>query len=295
MFNNPTDDTVADGAPCLADNGFENSENSDWPADTASDATPTVSLTPTTPEMRERCAFFTIAHRMAHWMRREGRSVRLRDLPSPACRESRTVDFTRREDIRSMTNVVSASGGRVIMRFAQPNPRAPGQANFVVLARCPAEPGSPVLLEVVEPGAGADAAELVKATYLITLRSLDEMIYAMGVLLRADPEGDHLLLARSPNCLEIVRREQAGPRTYVDCVRAPLFELGRGTNPRDYAASVDYRGQRVFAGPPVQLPGDAGYDRTATVLTLLTQLFALATAPAERASSPTPAPVIVVN
>ena len=166
----------------------------------------------------------------------------------------------------------------------------------VVLETCPTDASAPVLLQVME-GDG------VAATYLLTMRSLDDMIYSLGVLLRPAANGA-FELTRSQPCgrgdeqerrARLPEAERTGLAELPNCVTAPLFQIverGAGVRPVNYAAYVDYQGERTLAGPAIRnAQNEFGSDRTATVLTLLTQLFSLNFSPG--ATAPAPARVTV--
>jgi hypothetical protein len=286
--NSPTADESASGDPCEPDETYAGGA---WPdqdrrqqrsVDVPAQGDRAVALDHKT----DRCVFFQIVHRMADYSFSSGHTfddVRLREVPQPTCRETTSVSIAAGSErlIRSMTETAATSGGRMVMRMeAAPRGSAYATAAGVVLARCPAEANEPVLLEIVEhvatPGGGT--REHVKATYLVQLRSLDDMIYSMGRLIRSETPVN---IARAEPCL----RDEPSDAT---CVTAPLFAVreGRLNNPLRYAAFVDYQGDRYLAGPPIRSPVDDPTDRTATVLTLLAQLFALNFSPGSDAAPP---------
>lgn len=286
--NSLVDDEDPNGAPCAADLAYAGDV---WPASA---------------EQNDRCAFFRIVHRMLdHIILYGPESVRLQALPDAQCRESASVRLRNAETVASMAAAAEASGGRMVMQLRRPQSEADNTPpRSVVLARCPADSATPVLLQVMRRD-----TDQVAATYLVSLRSLDDMIYSVGALLRPEPMTP-LLLARSQPCGRAAQQREAvgaidlalrngQPRPlaadFENCIKAPLFiitEASRGANPINYAAYVDYRGERVLAGPPVRRATLDNNDRTATVLTLLSQLFALNFSPGAEAAAPSRVSVV---
>lgn len=126
-------------------------------------------------------------------------------------------------------------------------------------------------------------------TYVLGLRSFDDIVYFVGELMRARPESGG----------ELVAALAVGPAGMRGGAPVPLFRIvgeaqaGRAVDgdPRErYAASVMYDGRRWYAGPPVSrvcpAPGadpctdDArAGDRSSSVLSLLAELLALNQSP----------------
>jgi hypothetical protein len=118
-------------------------------------------------------------------------------------------------------------------------------------------------------------------TYTLELRSLDDMIYYVGELLRAD-----LNAPTQPPAGELHARLQVvAPGSVRE--RTPLFRIrpANAETERTYAATVTYAGQRYSAGAPTNFfcydPRGADYctgasagDRSGTVLELLVGILA---------------------
>ncbi len=216
-----------------------------------------------------QCAFFRIVHQMVAYEHRRRGSVSLRPGTEVKCPDAAaiSIDAEQAELIAAMNTAVQNSAGRMRVQL-----QAAGAGNArprLQLQQCPEAGDTPVLLDI------KNAAGVVEATYRVRLRSIDQMIYAMGALLRPARGGGERLLGRGP-C--------DGPDGY--CANAPLFTAREGfaLSPHPYAARVDYQGDRYVAGPAV-LDERRDNDLTASVLTLLAQLFTL-----NVAASTTPPP-----
>lgn len=165
-------------------------------------------------------------------------------------------------------------------------PAAPGVCGLVD-AYAPPEP-----VRAIVPERGQNCAPrfiVGNVTYVLTLRSFDDIVYYVGELLREEPGADSTLSAAlgvraaglragSPVPLFRVTPETAARRTVDGDPRAR------------YAASVVYDGRRWFAGPPVSRTCDAvgpapctddpqSGDRSSSVLSLLAELLALNQSP----------------
>jgi len=217
-------------------------------------------------------------------------NLRLRSLPDPTCQRTERIRLQSANAplISSMASAAARDENKLTFRLSNgleddddtSNDNEP--ANFVALQRCDEDDAEPVILEVLDYRE-ATAANLsaedrpVRATYYFDLRSPDEMIYTLGSMLRLDD--GNIVLPRA-DCGE------------NNCAMT-LFTVanGRGLRANDYAAVVSYRGQRFFAGPADAGYGEAGRDQTATVLTLIGQIFALNQSPGASAAGPARAAV----
>lgn len=166
------------------------------------------------------------------------------------------------------------------LRSATPTPRgAVANACYPLASYNVAE--APVLVAAARDGAPPACPLTIvvgDTRYTLHLRSLDDVIYYVGELLRQDdlhPSPDGVLQAR----LSVIA---PGTRDQM----APLFRIVPASNEteRDYAASAIYAGRRYSAGAPAsqfcfhpghpeQCAGAAG-DRSGTVLELLIGLLA---------------------
>jgi len=212
-------------------------------------------------------------------------NLRLRPLPDPTCQRTARVRLQRENAslIASMASAAARGENELKLRLFNgledddnvDNDNDP--ARWVTLERCDEDDAEPVILEVLDHRAAddpnlSDDDRPVRATYYFDLRSPDEMIFALGSLLRVNNGAIAL------------------PR--ADCRREPcattLFQVatGRGLHARDYAAVVTHRGQRYFAGPPDSGYSESAVDQTATVLTLIGQIFALNQSPGASAAGP---------
>jgi hypothetical protein len=127
----------------------------------------------------------------------------------------------------------------------------------------------------------------VAPVYVVELRSFEQIIYYLGEQLR-DPT--RMTCVNPPGWAGAPAWPKKGPlfRVYEDVEGHPLAG-------GDYAARLNYRGHRVWAGPavpqgtPVQHGWTSGWrdcsraptgaDRTSTVLTLLTEIYSRAASP----------------
>lgn len=122
-------------------------------------------------------------------------------------------------------------------------------------------------------------------TYVLHLRSLDDAIYYVGELMRADSmRGEDDIVAPITVLAAGLRGGGAG---------VPLFRITRAHDRRraPYAASVDYAGERYWAGPAIGRScadaQDSGAcvddaengDRTSSVISLLAEILALNQSP----------------
>ncbi len=155
-------------------------------------------------------------------------------------------------------------------------------------------PAQPVRAAPPAPGQQCDPRFVVgAATYVMSLRSFDDIVYYVGELMRPSltASGDEAVMA-SPLTVRA-----AGLRSQIG---APLFRIlpadeASRIAPIDphayYAAGVSYGGRRFYAGPPVgracasATPDgvcadnpDNG-DRSSSVLSLLAELLALNQSP----------------
>ncbi len=174
--------------------------------------------------------------------------------------------------------------------------------NYVALQRCAADDNPAIILEVVGARDRNDPKKEpeVLATYLFEMRSLDAMVYAVGETLRGQmtigPAATGLPILRGPDRTIDINGEiplVRGPCPAQPCDLTPLFRVVRGPIDRDedYAAVIVHRGVRYYAGPAIQSFSNGASDistgdRTASVLTLLTQIFALNNSPGTLASVP---------
>lgn len=144
--------------------------------------------------------------------------------------------------------------------------------NQVVLVQCEEARAEAIVLQY-QHGAGS-------RSFLLELRSLDAMVYAMGELARF--ENGNVNLVGAPQCHRPSAAGAACPTL------APLFRVVEGDVPedQDYAAIINHAGRRYLAGPRVADGHDHNGDRTATTLTLLTQLFAINHSPGALATIP---------
>jgi hypothetical protein len=155
-------------------------------------------------------------------------------------------------------------------------------------------PAQPVRAAPPPPGQTCEPRFVVgAATYVMSLRSFDDIVYYVGELMRPSltASGDGAVMS-SPLTVR-----SAGLRSPVG---APLFrilpaEAAEKEAPIDphghYASSVSYGGRRFFAGPPVgrscaaatpegvcaDLPDNG--DRSSSVLSLLAELLAFNQSP----------------
>lgn len=240
------------------------------------------------PSEEGRCAFFDLIHRLAAVAAHEddadeALSVHLRE-DVETCSDVRENMGVAAVDgsaalINALNSTVENAGGRIRVRLREQTPAAPprsraaGNASArvraaqslsisVVPQNCITDPNVPVLMEVRKGG-------VVQATYRLRMRSIDDMIYALGTLLRPQ-DLSHPLRSRS-----LIRRDCIDDH----CTGMALFwaTSGDGVDPRQYAARVDYQGHHYVAGPAVGDPGqqENGGDQTASVITLLSQLITL--------------------
>ena len=155
-------------------------------------------------------------------------------------------------------------------------------------------PSQPVRAAPPPPGQQCEPRFVVgSATYVMSLRSFDDIVYYVGELMRPSltQSGDDAVMA-SPLTVRT-----AGLRSQIG---APLFRiLPAGEASREapidphvhYAASVSYGGRRFYAGPPVGracasatpdgvcADDPANGDRSSSVLSLLAELLALNQSP----------------
>jgi hypothetical protein len=129
-------------------------------------------------------------------------------------------------------------------------------------------------------------------TYGLALRSLDDMVYYVGELLRATQGREGRVLEAGVGVRAAgLSRDAAG-----ETIHTPLFrvvDLGEGwlSEPGGFAASTVYQGRRYAAGPPVARncrqaeeqgvcrPDPELGDRSSSVLSLMAELFALNQSP----------------
>ncbi len=161
----------------------------------------------------------------------------------------------------------------------------------LVTAYAPAQP-----VREAQPAAGQQCEPrfvVGSATYVMSLRSFDDIVYYVGELMRPSVTefGDEAVMA-SPLTVRA-----AGLRSQIG---APLFRIlpadeASRQAPIDphayYAAGVSYGGRRFYAGPPVGracasatpdglCADDPDYgDRSSSVLSLLAELLALNQSP----------------
>jgi hypothetical protein len=260
-----------------------------WPDDPSGANAP--SNTEPSPAPRSDCAFFQLAHRLADLLPAD---IRVRAVDDPVCQESARVRLGRNNAdlIASMAGASAVEGNELSMALSEedrppapargrPRPPAPVSRDLLLQA-CAENENPPVLLEVLggpKPWTPTDThpGRIVLATYYLELRSLDSMVYSMGELIRGTSDGN----------VDVVR----GPCGPANCPKTPLFRVTRGPVDRDedYSAVVVHRSQRYLAGPAVEVMAGAdpaSGDRTATVLTLLTQIFALNNSTAPVAAIP---------
>ena len=155
-------------------------------------------------------------------------------------------------------------------------------------------PAQPVRAAPPAPGQSCEPRFVVgAATYVMSLRSFDDIVYYVGELMRPSltASGDEATMA-SPLTVRA-----AGLRTQIG---APLFRIlpaeeAAREAPIDphtyYAAGVAYGGRRFYAGPPVGRACAAATpegvcaddpdhgDRSSSVLSLLAELLALNQSP----------------
>jgi hypothetical protein len=131
------------------------------------------------------------------------------------------------------------------------------------------------------------------ATYVMSLRSFDDIVYYVGELMRPSltQDGDAAIMSSPLTVRAAGLRSQTG---------APLFRIlpaGQAAReapidaPMYFAASVSYGGQRYYAGPPVGracaaasadgvcIDDPRAGDRSSSVLSLLAELLALNQSP----------------
>lgn len=132
-----------------------------------------------------------------------------------------------------------------------------------------------------------------EATFVLSLRSFDDMIFYVGELMRpstTETGEDTTMESRLTVFAAGLRSDRGVPLFRI----LPANEASRAA-PRDphlhYAASVNYSGRRYFAGPPVgrscmRVSPDgvcaddpAAGDRSSSVLSLLAELLALNQSP----------------
>ncbi|MFT3727773.1 MAG: hypothetical protein QM759_08115 [Terricaulis sp.] len=229
---------------------------------------------------RDDCAFFQIVGQLME----QGRdNVRLREAPKPKCQHAQPVAISRRNAplITSMANAAGVSGSGLTIHAVRPeNPPENFVATEVQLVHCSAS-DEPLVMEVLAPATDtASEDRTVIATYAMKLRSLDEMIFAMGTLLRVNNGDVHLAFRRGSD------------GHYQPA--APLFSAHPAVSARpvQYAAAANYRDTLYVAGPAISGFYEGDDDRTATVLTLLGQLFALNNSPGADASAPATSAVL---
>ncbi len=155
-------------------------------------------------------------------------------------------------------------------------------------------PAQPVREAPPAPGQACEPRFVVgAATYVMSLRSFDDIIYYVGELMRPSltASGDEAVMASPLTVRAAGLRSDTG---------APLFRIlpaedaarEAPIDPRSfYAASVAYGGRRFYAGPPVgrscAAASPAGLcaddprqgDRSSSVLSLLAELLALNQSP----------------
>lgn len=265
------------------------------------------------------CRYFQLAHVLADLPREK---VRVRAVPSPVCNGSSRVDLAsgNAELLASLAEVSGVDGNHltVVLESAEtPRQRRAREARnrtaqtptpapttgYLTLQRCNADDNPAVMLEVLgalKPDRHGDLKPEVLETYVFEMRSLDAMVYAMGELLRGqrtiNAETTGLQILRDPPRVEDINGEiplVRGPCDSQPCMLTPLFRVVQGPIDRDedFAAVVVHRGTRYYAGPAVgsfsNRPREwIDGDRTASVLTLLTQIFALNNSPGTLASVP---------
>ncbi len=223
----------------------------------------------------KRCAFFNLVHMFALY---GADNIRLR-RESPCVRSA--VAALNKETgalLTGMANAVQRGPDMSIqLEELPPETESATISRGVLIEQCISQATQPVVLEVLSRTIGEHGERDVVATYYVRMRSLDDMVYAMGELLRTP--ATHLV--RTPDCR-------------VDCALVPLFAVSndRSNRSRDFAAVVAHRGVRYYAGPGVASPAEHGGDRTGTVLTLLAQLFALTHSPGALGALP---PRAVIN
>ncbi|MES1199841.1 MAG: hypothetical protein ABUS57_00115 [Pseudomonadota bacterium] len=148
-------------------------------------------------------------------------------------------------------------------------------------------PAQPVHPEA--PGAASQHCEPVfivgRERVTLKLRSLDDMIYYVGELMRAGSMDEQRETIEAQVTVKAAGLKGGG-------AGVPLFRIVRGDrHGMHYAASIDYDGERYSAGPPVgrscgaatpdgRCRDDAEHgDRSSSVLSLIAELMALNQSP----------------
>jgi hypothetical protein len=130
------------------------------------------------------------------------------------------------------------------------------------------------------------------ATYTLSLRSFDDIVYYVGELMRLSyTRGDAVLEAPLNVSVAGLRGGGQGAPLFRILPQGAANEAARGKPRQDFAASVQYAGQRYFAGQAVgRACADAAPDglckddasngdRSSSVLSLLAELLALNQSP----------------
>lgn len=242
-------------------------------------------------QARSECQYFQLAHLLANVNRDD---IRIRANADPVCQDSNDIALAEgnARTLSSLAAVTGVAGNKLSVYLPpaetaaerrarlrrDPHSHAPPM-NHVTLRSCNAVEHPAVMLEVLRPQTHPVEERDVVATYLLDVRSLDSMVYAMGEALRGEDDHHHAFngdvgILRGP-CA-------AGTQ---NCPLVPMFRVAPGPieNVSDYASVVVHRGVHYYAGPAVQSfhvgSRREDGDRTATVLTLLTQLFSLNNSP----------------
>ncbi len=147
-------------------------------------------------------------------------------------------------------------------------------------------PTSPVRAAPPPQGATCDPVFVEGSTrFVLHLRSLDDMIYYVGELLRAGSMDEHAGVIEAQVTVRAAGLRGGG-------AGVPLFRVVRGdTHGAHYAAQIVYGGERLAAGPAIgrscaeaaatgACRDDAEHgDRSSSVLSLIAELMALNQSP----------------
>lgn len=180
------------------------------------------------------------------------------------------LDLSRAERIAPPATVNGACGPFAV--YVAPNSTAAQQAQRRAAPQRETDASCPV--EIVVGG----------TRYLMALRSLDDIVYYVGQLMRRDPNA----LAPAPEGEMRARLGVTAPGFPLWAnERRPLFRIVEATREteRDYAATISFRGHRYSAGAPTDrfcyvennidaCRTDEYLDTTGTVLELLTGILA---------------------